>query len=362
MKLLYATSITLPSPLANRIQILSMAEIFNQRLGKDFYLGIGQSKSEKEFDGQMVIMESDLRSFFLAKAYLRYIKKNKFTHVFCREEKLLFFMIIFNWWFRTGVKFCYEIHYLEYLTKLWYRVILNKSDFIISITEGMKNVLVNKNKCLAKKILVAPDAVDFDKFNLDLTVEEARLKTGLQVERKIIMYTGSVFSWKGIDILYQSAKEFSNDYLFVIIGGRDSWVKEFQVVHPETDNFKMLGHKEHQEIPVYLKAADVLVLPNSDREEVSRICTSPMKLFEYMAAGRPIVASDLPSIREVLDEDSSVLVEPSDSLDLARGIKLVLSNQKLAESIANQSFKKSRTYSWKARVDKIINFINNDLA
>lgn len=357
MKLLYATSITLPSPLANRIQIINMAKAFRKALGDNFMLGLGSASSDSKLDTPFIATGVKVKSYVLAFKYLRYVKKNNFTHIFCREEKLLLMMLVINVFFRVKVKVCYEVHSLDHIKSFWYRFILNRSYKIISITNGMKVVLSEKYLGISDKILVAPDAVDLEKFKIELSRDEARAKVNLPLDKKVVMYTGSMFSWKGVETLYDSAKKFSDDYLFVAVGGRQTWVDEFKVDHPETINFKILGHKDHNLMPIYLRAADVLVLPNSDLEEVSRICTSPLKLFEYMASGRPIVASDLPSIREIVDEDSAVLVKPSRAEALAEGLRSVLNNPSRSEYISNNSLAKSVYYSWVSRADKIINFI-----
>lgn len=130
-------------------------------------------------------------------------------------------------------------------------------------------------------------------------------------------------------------------------------------MYPERSNFKMFGHKEHKEIPPFLKTADVLVLPNSAKKEVSVVSTSPMKLFEYMASGRPIVASDLPSIREILDESSAVLSVPDDSESLAKSIRLVLEDEELGEALAKKALERVKEYSWDSRARSILDFISD---
>lgn len=119
----------------------------------------------------------------------------------------------------------------------------------------------------------------------------------------------------------------------------------------------MVGHRPHQEIPYWLKAADVLVLPNSAKEKISRFYTSPLKLFEYMASGTPIVASDLPSIREVLNEKNAVLVKPDSPEFLTAGIMKVLENPYLSDKISKQAFQDVQNYTWEKRAEKILRFI-----
>ena len=77
-----------------------------------------------------------------------------------------------------------------------------------------------------------------------------------------------------------------------------------------------------------------------------------------MASKRPIVASDLPSIREILNEENAVLVEPNNPEALAEGIKKILQNPELADKISKQAFRDVQNYTWQKRAQKILGFIN----
>ena len=99
MKLLYATSITLPSYRANRIQITSMARAWTKSLGKDFMLGIGAGGSDFLGGINFITMGENIKSYKLAWKYLNYVKSNTFTHIYCREEKMILFMVVYNYLF-----------------------------------------------------------------------------------------------------------------------------------------------------------------------------------------------------------------------------------------------------------------------
>ena len=98
-----------------------------------------------------------------------------------------------------------------------------------------------------------------------------------------------------------------------------------------------IGQVDPPRVPALLRSADVLVLPNTPGR-ASSAYTSPLKLFEYMASGRPIVASDLPALREVLrPDDNAVLVEAGDPEALASGLARVLGDPALAARLAAQA-------------------------
>jgi glycosyltransferase involved in cell wall biosynthesis len=176
---------------------------------------------------------------------------------------------------------------------------------------------------------------------------------------KIIMYTGHLYDWKGTQVLANSAKYLPENYLIVFIGGTQHDVKKFKEKNADlikSNKIFVLGYKAPQEISDYLNSADVLVLPNSAKDKKSR-WTSPLKMFEYMASEKPILASDLPSIREVLNENNAVFFKPDDPQDLADKIKYILDNFDLAEKISTQAKIDVQNYTWDKRAEKIINFI-----
>ena len=162
--------------------------------------------------------------------------------------------------------------------------------------------------------------------------------------------------------LFETARndkfQISNDKsLFVFVGGTAEDIKEFKKEAEGLDNVLILGHKPHREIPYFLKAADVLVLPNKTGERLSEKYTSPLKLFEYMASGRPLVASDLSSLREILSEETAILVKSNDPRALAEGLRRALMDMELAESMAKRALDMVQQYSWHRRATSIINFL-----
>jgi glycosyltransferase involved in cell wall biosynthesis len=99
------------------------------------------------------------------------------------------------------------------------------------------------------------------------------------------------------------------------------------------------------------------VIPNSAKMERTRLYASPLKLFGYMASGVPIIASDLPAIREVLDESTATFCEPDNPESLARAIEFVLANPAEAQTKARKALELVKDYSWTERARKILEFI-----
>ena len=110
---------------------------------------------------------------------------------------------------------------------------------------------------------------------------------------------------------------------------------------------------------MYLAAADVLVLPNTARTRMSERYTSPLKLFDYMAAHRPIVASDLPSLRDILTHENAILVGPDDASALRDGIRKILDDKAFGVQLAERAFEDVHRYTWQKRAAKILHFLGN---
>ena len=117
------------------------------------------------------------------------------------------------------------------------------------------------------------------------------------------------------------------------------------------------GLVPRKRVPSLLADGDVLVLPTLAVGSLGNY-TSPLKLFEYMASGKPIVESNIPAIREVLtDEHNAVLVEPGDGEALGRGIKRVISDHGFAGRIARRAFDEATNYSWNQRAGRVMDLL-----
>ena len=228
---------------------------------------------------------------------------------------------------------------------------------IVVISQGLKDDFINFG-IQESNLLIARDGADLDLFNIEMTKEEARNKHGLPLDKKIVMYSGHLFEWKGADVLLEAARKLQDETLFVFAGGTDYDVQKFRQKAGDLNNVLILGHKLYDQIPSLLKAADILVLPNSSKEEISNRYTSPLKLFEYMASQRPIIASDLPSIREVLDENTGYFFKPDDISSLVGIIDLVLNNESGAREKNRAAFNMVKSFTWQERSRKILNFIS----
>lgn len=235
------------------------------------------------------------------------------------------------------------------------RTLLKKAK-LVTISQGLLD-LYSKYVGDSSRTLVAHDAVDLTQFSIRLSSLECRKKVGLPLERKIALYCGHLYDWKGAQIFADAAREFAPGQMGVFVGGTDKDIGVFREKNKDNKNILILGRKAHSDIPLYLKAADVLVLPNSAKKEISNLYTSPLKLFEYMASGQPIVASDIPSLREVLDNTMSCLVVPDDARVLVKGITHLFDYPELAQRLGAEAFKKVQGYTWERRAALIEVFI-----
>ena len=371
IKLLYIANLRLPTEKAYGIQIVKMCEAFAMQgyevvLAYPFrdndikddvfsYYSVKRNFKVKRiwapdfyFSGRLDKASVHIKGIISALLLYFYAITKKPDIIYSRDEWPLYFLSFFS-----GSNLFFEAHRFSSLRNIFYKRFLSKKIKIIAISENIKNNFLNmgfKNTDL----LVAHDGVDLNIFDARISKEDARDRTSLPQNTKIVMYAGHLFTWKGVDTLGEAAK-LMPEVTFVFVGGTNADVENFRDKFGQVKNILILGHKPYKEMPIFLGAADILVLPNSAKEKIS-IYTSPLKLFEYMASGRPIIASDLPSIREVLNENNSVLVKPDNPEDLARGIKLILDRADLGKEFAGKSLEEVRNYSWEQRAKKILTF------
>ncbi|MFH1308724.1 MAG: glycosyltransferase family 4 protein, partial [Patescibacteria group bacterium] len=233
--------------------------------------------------------------------------------------------------------------------------IAKKVKKIIVVTRGLKKDLI-KNNIKENKILVASDGIDLDDFKIKESEQECRKKLNLPLDKKLVLYTGHLYSWKGVETLALASKYVNG--LVVIVGGIKWYLTNFKkFVKRNKLDVLVLGYKDYSLIPFYLKSSDCLVLCGTKRSTVSKKYTSPMKMFEYMASKKPIVASDLESFKEVLNNKNSILVESDNEKALADGINKVLGDRDLAQKLSSQAYLDVQKYTWDDRAKQILDFV-----
>ena len=213
-----------------------------------------------------------------------------------------------------------------------------------------------------EKLVVAHNGVDLEQFRGVQSKLEARGRFGLPQDKKIVCYSGNIYRGRGIDLLVEVSSRL-RDVLFLIIGGLESDIKIYRdiVARKNLENFKIVGFVSQSVVPLYLFAADALVIPYTSEMTIqggtnATGFTSPLKLFEFMASRRPIVATNLPTVSEILHDNINAVVVDPDSVDsLYQGIKGVLEDEALGTKIAVQAAADVERYTWEERVKKILN-------
>lgn len=242
----------------------------------------------------------------------------------------------------------YEMH--DFAKQNWiYRTLLARVRFVLVTNEWKRRAVIDQFSLPTDKVILERNAVDTSAFGT-LDKKTAREQLGLNQEQKIIVYTGHLYEWKGADTLAAAARSLP-DIQCIFVGGAPADVERFKAAWGDVKNIRLVGHVDHTLVPVWQSAADVLVLPNSGKEEISVHYTSPMKLFEYMASRRTIVASDLPSIKEVLPGEAGFFALPDDESSFSTAITQAL---KADDKPATAARGIVEQYSWNARAARIL--------
>jgi glycosyltransferase involved in cell wall biosynthesis len=221
------------------------------------------------------------------------------------------------------------------------------------VTNALKIARISERYGFPKeRMLRQPNAVEAKDFDISTSQEEARATLGLPLSGKIALYTGHLFGWKGVHTLADAAASLPADVSVLFVGGtpEDRAALQTYIKERNLPRISFVPHQTPDKIPLYQKAADVLVLPNTAKEEASRVETSPVKLFEYLASGKPIVVSDIPSIRDIVSEKEVFFATPDDGESFARVIALALKGDS-KKTEAARAF--AWAHSWESRAERI---------
>jgi len=241
-----------------------------------------------------------------------------------------------------------------FISKRIFKFVLKRSKIIkcFGVTKKLSSDLENYFGFDKNVIKVLHDAVDLEEFINEPEINNTSSKP-------ILTYCGSLSYEKGTDLLIEAASKLEG-FQIIIVGGLDTDVKIYseKARNLNINNIRFIGQVLPFEVVNYLNSSDILLLPSSGKSKKSREYTSAMKLFEYLATGVPIVASDIPSNTEILTENKNcILFNSDDSDNLSQEVKKLWKDYSLREKISKNSIELSRQFTWKNRCKVIIDEI-----
>ena len=382
MKLFYITNARIPTEKAHGLQIMQMCEAFANQgfdvelvlprrknpIKEDAFLYYGIDKNfnikylpspdwtmSRSFLKRIIFLTQSILFAFFAKRFVKSQIKEKDYIIYSRDLFTLYLL-------RNIVpkdKIIFEAHNFPKKILSWHKKLFSKLEKIVAISHALEEDF--KKNFSHLKILLARDGFDESLFAKIFSKNEARKLLNIEKDAKLVLYTGQLFWWKGVETLIKSKLFWQNSAPLYIVGGlpeNTSKLESFTEML-ELKNVFFAGQKPSKEIPLYLAAADLVVVPNSGKAEISQRYTSPLKVFEAMAAGKPIIASNLPSLREILNEKTAIFFEADNAIDLAEKIDFLFKNMDLAETLGKNAKKDSLNYSWNFRANLIKNFLIN---
>ena len=239
---------------------------------------------------------------------------------------------------------------------------------VVYITSALKQLADERFGVKAREgeYIIAPDGVDLERYQSLPDPAAARKQQGLE-EALTAVYSGGFYPGRGLELMQQLALSFPQVH-FLWLGGTEEQVSNWRARLQDAgvNNVRLTGFIPNSQLPLYQAAADILLMPysrsfsGSGGGDIGAV-SSPMKLFEYMAASRCILASDLPVLREVLDERHAAFYQPEDFSDLCEKFAELLSDKARREKLAAAAREAVGAYDWKTRMGGIMRVIKTSI-
>ena len=233
---------------------------------------------------------------------------------------------------------------------------------VACLTSSMKNTLEQWG-VPSEKLCVAGDAVDLRRFAQNPSQEGARHVMGVSTPRLVVGYVGRLKTLgmdKGVADLLKAIALLRERrlYLALIVGGPESDRREYEAMARElgltSEDVVFTGEVPAHDVPLALAACNVLAMPFPDMPHY-RHHMSPLKMFEYMAANRTIVTSDLPTVRDVLSDETAVFCAPGDAKSLAEALMWIVEHREDAQQKAKNARTLVQEHTWEVRMKRILN-------
>lgn len=372
MKLYYVVNARLPNEKAHGIQIAKTCESFIE-VGRDVVLVVPNrqhvAQSMQEFYGLRTVVPIVylpcfdlytkgrfgflLSSLSFIASYLGY-----FLVKIVRGEKFVFYSVDMDTFSMTLLTllprpFFSELHGARkpnVATNLFFRF----ASGIIAINDAVKEIIREKFS-QSVPVLVESNGVDVALFDTGISPVEARTTLQLPGDKSIALFVGRFYAWKDVGILIEAAA-VAPDILWYVIGGSEAAFLRVTGLVTVPVNLRICGDKPALEVPLWLAAADTVLALGTHKNIDSWRFTSPMKVFEYMASNRPIVASRTPALQSILSESEVYFYTPDDAVDMAAKVREAIAHTR--REVTERAHAKALTHAWNKRATRILEFID----
>jgi glycosyltransferase involved in cell wall biosynthesis len=371
MKLLYISESIIPSRSANSIHVMKMCQAFCD-IGHEVVLLAPKKNEKSEFS------DIDCFNFYGVE------KKFKIVKLWHPNFKFGFIFYAFSIFFHVILSKKYDLVYGRFLLGCFaatllgnkvvfeshqpllekrgfgvaiFNILIKNKNFkkLVVISEALKSLYLKNNSFIEKHIYVAHDGADMV-TELNKKVVLSGNTSNLQVG-----YVGHLYKGRGIDLILNCAKEL-NSVDFNLVGGNnediDYWREKIEKMGIK--NIYFYGFVHPKETIFFRNSFDILLAPYSQKVSISGDTSadssgymSPLKIFEYMASKKPIICSNLPVLREILNESNSILVSPEDYTEWVSAIKK-LEDFNFRKIISEKAYLDFAKYTWRNRARLIL--------
>ena len=263
----------------------------------------------------------------------------------------------------TGVPVILELHQLPRFARHLFVEECNACVRVACLTSPMRDVLLRWG--VRKDVLVVEgDAVDLDRFENLPSQAKARSKWNLKTDRIVVGYVGRLTTLgkeKGVKTVLEAVAKDKRFFAF-IVGGPEDDKKTYENMAAKLglteDDVLFAGEIPAADVPASLSACDVLAMPFPDLPHY-RTHMSPLKMFEYMAADRPLVTSDLPTVRDVLSEENAVFCEPDSTASFLKALAWIAEHPDQAKGRAAAAAALVKRHTWQERMARILDGVSS---
>lgn len=264
---------------------------------------------------------------------------------------------------KTGVPVVLELHQLPRFARHLFVEECNACARVACLTSPMRDVLL-KWGVRKDVLMVEGDAVDLDRFENLPSQAKARSKWNVKTDRIVVGYVGRLTTLgkeKGVKTVLEAVAKDKRFFAFVV-GGPENDKKTYEKMAAKLglteDDVLFTGEIPAADVPASLSACDVLAMPFPDLPHY-RTHMSPLKMFEYMAADRPLVTSDLPTVRDVLSEKNAVFCEPDSTASFLEALAWIAEHPEQAKERAAAAAALVKHHTWQERMARILDGVSS---